>query len=296
MATLSQFFGDAVASGQSDFLTDPREFPAVYCRYQYIKTRVQTARDTSSIYFWDAMHAWMNTDTQADLISNGGTIDGPPNSWDVATVDKQYVGVSDPAFFDQRRRGNIVKIEDADMGNWVEVCNVTGSSGYLAWVLAPGQQGTVISSSVQPTTGIKIIVDGMEYIFTAQHLYYDNQLTLNYGRLIWGAIQPGTGTGSWAPGLNTVGAYDDVGTNRDNYNGSIGYGHNGILYDSMASYQLKNPWNLGNRYAGHTGLRFENSVQCFVMNGGNGVTTQSVSNYSQYAAAAWTFDYTLPGY
>lgn len=53
---------------------------------------------------------------------------------------------------------------------------------------------------------------------------------------------------------------------------------------------------MGGVYAGHTGLRFENSVQCFVKNDGLGVTTQSTNEYSQYAAAAWTFDYTIPGY
>ena len=296
MASLSQFFGDAVASGQSEHLTDPRQFPAVYARYTGIKTRAQTLRNSYEIYFWDAMNAYMNSYNEEDSVQFGGDIDLPNRNWNVGTVDRRYGDIADPAFFDTRRRGNVVKIEDSDIGNWVEICNVTGSSGYLAWVLSPAQKGVVVSSTLKPTTGIKIIVDGLEYEFTAQHLYYDGSTTLHRGRLAWGTIQPGTGTGSWAPGINTVGAYEDIGTDRDNHNGSIGYGHNGVLYNTVGQYQLKNPWAQGGVYSGHSGLRFENSVQCFVKNDGLGVTTQSTSEYSNYAAAAWTFDYTLPGY
>lgn len=291
MATLSQFFGDAVASGQGEYLTDPRQFPAVYCRYQGIKTQVSTVRYGYEIYFWDAMHAYMNTDTSIDLTSVGGNIPGPPTPlWQTGTVNKLAPG-ADQSYFDQRRRGNIVQLTDADMDNWVEVCNVTGSSGYLAWVVGPGQNGQTIGT---PYTGIKIIVDGVSYEFIAQHIYYDVQTVINRGRLVWGAIQPGTATGTWAPGVTSWGAYEDHGTVRNTYARGIGYGHNGIYYSPVeGNYQLINPWGLG-LFPGKTGLRFENSVQCFVMNGGNAV--QSTTEYSQYAGAAWTFDYTLPGW
>lgn len=292
MANLSQFFGDAVASGQSEYVTDPRKFPAVYCRYTGIKTAENTWRRADEIYFWDSMHAYMNTDTNNDLVINGGDIDGPSPAWSTGVVNTS-VPNSNQSFFDQRRRGNIVKLQDADMGNWVEVANVTGESGYLAWVVGPGQNGQTIGD---PMTGVKIIVDGVEYEFTAQHTYYDTQTTINRGRLVWGSIRQGSGTGSWAPSINTWGAYDDHGTYRNSVGRGIGYGHNGIYYTPYnGSFQLINPWGLG-LFPGTTGLRFENSVQVFVMNGGTNVTTQSTNEYSQYACAAWTFDYTLPGF
>jgi len=52
MGNLSQYFGDAVASGQSQYTTDPRLLPVGVYGYGYIKTWSNTNDNASEEVFW----------------------------------------------------------------------------------------------------------------------------------------------------------------------------------------------------------------------------------------------------
>jgi|GEM_PF-6665775 len=292
MATLSQFFGDAVASGQSEHITDPRKFPAVYCRYPRIKTNESTIHSAYQYQFWNAMNVYRNINS-ADLAVNGGTEDGPAETWATNMVNSPAEQAYAKAeFFDTRKRGEVKQYTTADIGTYKVLCDITNETGHLAWVVTPSAHGIDLSVE-QPDTAIRITVDGIAYEFTAQFIHYQTSNTLSRQRLIWGNVSPGSSSGANFTSMHSWGSYYDPGTYRNSADGYIGYGHNGVLYSPSSSWSLMNPWGM-NLFAGVKGLRFENSIKVEVKM--NNLAAMPTAEFAEYAAAAWTFDYKLPGF
>jgi hypothetical protein len=277
MSTLTQFFGDAVASGASEFVTDPRKMDWVVWRLPYSKARRQTSYHAGQTQFWDYNLFYCNRDTTStDIAYPLGTAMTLP-------TNMHSTKLTDPLL----KWGNQIKLTDADLGSWVELANVSGKAGFISSIIGPGQYGYVGSDSF---TDIKIILDGVEYIFEAQHAHWNNIETVEYQRLTMNFVG-GAGTSN-GERHDSFHGYWDMGNQRADYNPAMWYGHNNILYQIGADSFMRAPYGAGKSYKG---LRFENSFQIFVKNHG-GPTTQSTVNYSEYAGAYWTFDYQLPGW
>lgn len=278
MATLSQFFGDAVASGQSEHITDPRKMDWVVFRLPYSKGRRQTSYHTGQSQFWDYNLFFCNRDTTStDIAFPNGT------AMNLPTTNMNSSKLADPTV----KWGNQIQLTDADLGNFVELANVSGKSGFISSIIGPGQYGYDGNDSY---TDIKIILDGVEYVFEAQHATWNNSTTVEYQRFTMGCVS-GTGTSNGERHDSWWG-YWAMGNQRYDYNPGFWYGHNNIAYQVGADCFMPHPYGAGKTYKG---LRFENSFQIYVKNHG-GPTTQSTTYYSDYAGAYWNFDYTIPGF
>ena len=121
MATLSQFFGDAIASGQSEYITDPRKMDWVVFRLPYTKVRRQTAYHAGQSNFWDYNLFYCNRDSTATDIAF-------PNATGMSlpTTNMHPTKLADPTL----KWGNQIQVTDADLGNFVELANVSGKSGF----------------------------------------------------------------------------------------------------------------------------------------------------------------------
>ena len=276
MANLSQFFGDAVASGTSEHVTDPRKMDWVVWRLPYAKARRQTSYHTGSSQFWDYNLFFCNRDTtSADIAYPNVTACTLPTNMNSAKLANS-----------SKKWGNQIKVTTADLGNYVELANVSGESGFISSIVAPGQYGFVGDAFVD----VKIIIDGQEYIFESQLATYNNSTTISYERLTMGFVG-GEGTSNGERHDSWWG-YNSMGNQRVDYNPSVWYGHNNIIYQIGADSNMPHPWGAGKTYKG---LRFENSFQIFVKCHG-APTTQSTTYYSDYAGAYWNYDLALPGF
>ena len=151
MANLSQFFGDAVASGTSEHVTDPRKMDWVVWRHPYAPARRQTSYHAGVTQFWDYNLFLCNRDTTStDIAFPNGTAMALPTNMNSAKLTPS-----------SKKWGNQIKVTTADLGNYVELANVSGESGFISSIVAPGQYGFVGDAFVD----VKIILDGQEYIF-----------------------------------------------------------------------------------------------------------------------------------
>lgn len=277
MANLSSFFGDAISTGTSEYITDPRKLDWVVFRLPYTKGRRQTSYHAGQSNFWDYNLFYCNRDSSSTDIAfpNATTMTAPTNM----NASK----LTDPAL----KWGNQIRLTDSDLGNYVELANVTGKSGFISSIIGPGQKGYVGTDSY---TDIKIIIDGQEYVFEAQHAHWNNGTTVEYQRLVMNCVS-GSGTSNGERHDSWYG-YWSMGMQRYDYNPGFWYGHNNIAYQVGSDCFMPHPYGAGKTYKG---LRFENSFQIFVKNHG-GPTTQSTENYSDYAGAYWNFDLDIPGY
>ena len=273
MANLSQFFGDAVASGTSEHVTDPRKMDWVVWRLPYAKARRQTSYHTGSSQFWDYNLFFCNRDTtSADIAYPNVTACTLPTNMNSAKLANS-----------SKKWGNQIKVTTADLGNYVELANVSGESGFISSIVAPGQYGFVGEAFAD----IKIILDGQEYIFESQLATWNNSTTVEYQRFTMGFVG-GAGTSNGERHDSWWG-YNNMGNQRADYNPAMWYGHNNIIYQIGADSNMPHPWGAGKTYKG---LRFENSFQIFVKSHG-APTVQSTSYYSDYAGAYWNYDIDL---
>ena len=277
MATLSQFFGDAVASGQSEYVTDPRKMFWAVPYLIYTKGRRQSSYHTGQSNFWDYNLVYCNRNTTSTDIAYplGTTIEADTN------YDPAYR--MDPAL----KTGNQIQLTDADLGNWVELANVSGQSGFISSIVGPGQYDYVGTDAY---TGIKLILDGVEYVVETQIANYNNSTTVGYQRLCFNLF---SGSGEANVGYHPqFHGYYDYGTEQVDYTTwSYGYSNTNILYTGQYMF-IANPYSAG---ISTPGLRFENSFQIYVKNFG-GPTTQSTTNFSDYAGAYWKYDMIVPGF
>lgn len=302
MANLSQFFGDAVASGQSQYTTDPRLLPVGVYGYGNIKTWSNTIDSPHEQVFW-----YNSAPKMLHMYANEWSSVYTDYSWDNPNFDDANVaGHSNIEAFKATTNAEIpggYRIVDytTEADTYVDVCNHSGFGGYLTWVLGLGNYGMPVGSN----SYIKIIVDGVEYEFKG-NLHYRNGATVSsYERLYWGCLQGGVTTTSPFSGGMFGASHADLGAG--NHHRSYYYTMNdyGIVTRPEESVSLPHPEEaIPSR--GFTALRFENSIRVQVkisspLGQGYAAMSQGANlktgpYFTNYAMCALRKDLVIPGF
>jgi len=295
MGNLSQYFGDAVASGQSQYTTDPRLLPVGVYGYGYIKTWSNTNDNASEEVFWynsipKMLHMYND---QWSTVYTDHTW-GNPNFTDANATNHSSVDNFEATNESGINGGYRIVDYTTQANTYVSVCDHSGFSGYLTWVIGLGNHGQPIGSK----SYIKITVDGQAYEFVGNLHYRNGSATSSIERLYWGCITHTGSTGTSDGGMFGH-AYSSLGAG--NHHRSYYYTKNdrNIITRPEEGINLPHPEEaIPSR--GFPALRFSNSIKVEVKieapSGGTYATNGSANYFSNYAAAAICKDVVVPGY
>lgn len=301
MANLSQFFGDAVASGQSEYTTDARLLPVGVYHVPYIKTWSNYTDGAHEQVFWyNSLPRMFNMyDDQWATVYSDYTWANPNFKNDNATNHTQ-IDNFEAATNSDIDGGYVIVDYNTQQDTWVDVCNHSGFGGYLGWVIGLGNHGAEVGGK----SYIKITVDGVEYEFVGNLHYRNGSATSSHERLLWGCLMSTSTTSNpFAGGM--------FGANHSSL--GVGSHHRSYYYtrNSMGVYThpeesvnvpLPDEFIPGK---GFIPLRFDNSirVQVKISHPNNsyalpsqGANTQTSPYFSNYAAACIKRDLVIPGF
>jgi len=289
MANLSSYFGDAVASGQSNNLTDPRELPVAVMSQPYVKSWVnQWDSATEQVFWYTSIPTYLHMyNTEWSSVYTDYAWGNPnPTNW----TTNYYKATNNASIM-----GGYLIHDPANTGTYETVMDHSGYSGYLNWVIGLGHQGGVPGA----LTYIKITVDGQAYEFKGTLHFRNDQSTVGYERMVWGCWQDGTiAASSPYSGGMFGGSYTDYGTGRHNRYTFLSYNPDSMVPNMTENYPtMINPIHC-KPVRGIQPLKFSNSIKVEVKNELDPTDTsgQSTTYFSNYACCSVTRDLTLPGY
>ena len=301
MANLSQFFGDAVASGQSQYTTDPRILPVGV----YYNARIKTWSNSDNISY-DQNFWYMTIPRLLQMYNDQWTSVYNDYPWvNLNFKDSNAAGHTAVDNFEATNAaeipGGYAIVDYATQADtWVDVCNHSGYGGYLSWVCGLGNYGVPVGSK----SYIRITVDGQSYEFVGNLHYRNGATNSSHERLLWGSLGGASTTSNpWAGGM-FGGSHSDFGTG--DHNRTYYFTKNSMgVYTRPEEVKFLTMPDEALPAKGFTALRFENSIRVEVKiqhpNGSYAVASQGANTntnpyFSNYAACALYKDLVLPGF